>query len=232
MTAIRVTGIAACLLAMAYGAFSESQTGRGSAPRDESIVVDTGAHRERIEIPVPPEMHELKTATYIDIRDGYLFVPDIHSIRQHCAEVLEEAAREADGNTPRLLSLLHKRGLETDGYTIDMTYVLLGQIALKTKPATSDCPLGNDESIAIPRCIENLVESMDPEEERIVLFLRQEPTPAVEKLTGFIRTSGIHLEVQRRRPDDMLKFGLGGSSRSSLATSPEALRRDSSSNAQ
>jgi len=181
------------------------------------IIILTGVDASQIKvlIPTPIEQPSDKRPVFIECRNNRLFHIPVDDIEKRSSERLRELAREVQGDTRELMNRLATAVLETDSYTVDLTYALLAQFALRPKPGAEGYALRNVKAEKDTDWFGKILNSIDPEEEIITFLVRDDSYGVFKKARALAWIRKIQVSYELLDVRDPIKFGLGG--RPSLA---------------
>lgn len=179
------------------------------------IILLTGIDAAQIKvlIPTPMERDDLsKTPVFIECRNNQLYKVDYKELLGMAEKALEEIAVEAKGDTAEMLRLLSTRKLESKQYSFDLTYALLGQVALMPLP---DGPAGYSLKVASDEkagdWFGRILGALDLENEMLTFIVRDDSFAVFKKARAVAWTQKADVSYELLDVGDPLKFGLGGS---------------------
>jgi hypothetical protein len=176
------------------------------------IIMLTGvdAAQTKVLIPTPMEVPSDKRSTFIECRNNQLFLVPVAQINDMANEELRKIARQVKGDTRKMMDLLATSTIETDSYTVDLTYALLVQFALKPKPGAPGYVIKDPRKEMPTDWFGKIVSAVDRNEEIITFLVRDDSYEVFKKARAVAWIKGIDVSYELLDVSDPLKFGLGG----------------------
>jgi len=177
------------------------------------IIILTGIDASQIKvlIPTPIEQPSDKRPVFIECRNNQLFKIPVEEINTATSEKLREIARLVQGDTRQMMDMLSTASVETDAYTVDLTYALLAQFALAPKPGAQGYDLKSVNAEKATDWFGKIVSEVDPQREIITFLVRDDSYEVFKKARAVAWIRSIQCSYELLDQRDPIKFGLGGS---------------------
>lgn len=176
------------------------------------IIILTGVDASQIRVLIPtPMMHETdKRPIFIEARNNQLFRLPVSELRQEAASALERIAREAGGDTEKMLTLMQELSPRTDNYEVDMTYSLTGQLAISPLKGPTGYELKDFEKETASDWFGSIVDQMDKEEEMLTFLVRDDSFQVFKIARALAWLEEVEVSYALLSVNQPIKFGLLG----------------------
>jgi hypothetical protein len=176
------------------------------------IIIMTGIDAAQIKvlIPTPIESPTDKRPIFIECRNNQLFHIPVEQINQMASDELRKIAEQVRGDTNLLLDRLKDAQVETDSYTVDLTYTLLAQFALRPKPNAQGYELKDIQSEKPTDWFGQIVSRVNKDEELITFLVRDDSYSVFKRARALAWLQKINVSYELLDVKDAIKFGLGG----------------------
>ena len=151
----------------------------------------------------------LKEPVYFEASSNRLYSVPVEAAKRQMVPLVLQLREQTGGVNVEHIALLSNTVLNVDGYHVDLKGALSQNLNLMRLPGTSGAVLGVDE-LTTAAALEAIAASINPREQQMVLFLRDAPTPELEKAVADLQRKGIDVIQQPRAADKPLKFGMCG----------------------
>lgn len=149
---------------------------------------------------------------YAEAVSNRLFrVPVAEAKTQTIAKVRELRAQTGGVNLEHI-KLLTNTPLRVGAYAVNLKGSLTQNLKLDRASDEGGLDLADPEAVA-----RDFAAGLDPEKERVILFVRETPAAGLDRTVALLRAKGIDVVLHPRAADQPLLFGLGGLS----GTGPE-----------
>lgn len=144
------------------------------------VIISTGidAAQTRVLIPTPIERESMKKVVYIECRGERMYPVDVDTLWTNTQNRMLEVAREAAGDQVKTLQGLTspESRVTNEFFEVDLTYALLGQLALKPNLQSGAEGYAIDERAVTttPGWINDILRAMDKDKERLKLIVRDD----------------------------------------------------------
>lgn len=177
------------------------------------IIILTGIDAAQIKVLVPTPMQNTDfdgKPIYIEANKNQLFKVPLGEIQELSNSALKEIAQKAEGSQVKLLSLISGANVETETYSIDLTYALMGQLALRHKPEAKGYPIVDYEKEGPEQWFGKILASVDPEQEMLTFLVRDDSFEVFKLARGLAWLKKIEVSYELFTPNEAIKFGLLG----------------------
>lgn len=179
------------------------------------ILTSIDASQTKVLVPTPMAHVTGKRRVFIECRDNKLYHIDLDEINNSVQKKFEEIDADAEGNASDILAKVENLDAETDSYIIDLSYALVGQVALAPKDDVEGQSLDNVnfqsiESLTIGGWLEELLRELEPESDIITFLVRDDSFDVFKKARALAWLLKIQCSYELMDVDDPIKFGLGG----------------------
>ena len=177
------------------------------------IIILTGIDAAQIKVLIPTPMMNPDfdgKPTFIEARNNELFLLPLKELQQSANEALKEIAQKAQGSQTKLLSLISGEAVETDTYTVDLTYALMGQLAMRAKPESKGYQLIDYEKETADRWFGKILAGMDPEQEELTFLVRDDSFEVFKLARGLAWLKKIEVSYELMSANEVIKFGVAG----------------------
>jgi biopolymer transport protein ExbD len=181
------------------------------------IIILTSIDASQVKILVPtPMAHETdKKSVFVECRNNQVFPLDLGAINQQVQKELDRIDQETQGKPDEMIRQLKAMHLETEYYDIDLSYVLMNQLAVKPKPDVPGLDLSklNFASTNLYRdagWLGELLNTIKPSEEMVTFLVRDDSFDAFKRARALAWNKRVEAAYQLLDLADPLKFGLGG----------------------
>jgi len=174
------------------------------------ILIGIDASQTRVLIPTPVARETDKRPIFIEARNDQLFMVPLDRLQATANTTLRNLRIETDGNIEQLLGLMSRTNVEDEAYRIDLSYALMGQLALHPLPDVSGYPLEDIQKEGPTDWFGRILDGMNKDEEMLTFIVRDDSF----RVFKFARALAWHEEVDvayeligRGEP---IRFGLAG----------------------
>ena len=166
---------------------------------------ETSSELERVQvgsvsvlIAKPREMPPQKEPIYWECRQNQLFPISLADMQAACDAKTEELRNIYGNDDTGLLKQAAKTTVECNGQSIDFTYALMGQYVMSPVPEAQGVPL------------ENQVDALDPDVNRLHLFVRPNSLDVFRQIQALARERKIEVDVQLLDEKEFIRLGHSG----------------------
>ena len=149
-------------------------------------------------IATPREMPPQKEPIYWECRQNQLFPISLADMQAACDAKTEELRNIYGNDDTGLLKQAAKTTVECNGQSIDFTYALMGQYVMSPVPEAQGVPL------------ENQVDALDPDVNRLHLFVRPNSLDVFRQIQALARERKIEVDVQLLDEKEFIRLGHSG----------------------
>ena len=146
----------------------------------------------------------LRAARLVEVRSNQLFTVPVAEAKAQLVPLVERLRKQTGGVNLEHIALLTNTALRVGAYAVDPKGSLQQNLNLTLTPDARGRPLDSEEARAAA------AGPADPATDRLVVFVRGETTPAVDKLVARLRQQGREVVVHPKPEGIPLKFGMCG----------------------
>jgi hypothetical protein len=175
------------------------------------IIISTGidAAQTKVLVPTPMEYKSSKRPVLIECRSDELFEVPLDDLRRLASEELKRIAQQAKGDSAETLRMMGESKVETDSHRVDLTYALLGQLALVSVPGKG-YRLDSIAAETTAGWFGRLMAGINPEEEMLLFLVRDDSFNVFKRARSLAWVNKIECSYEILDLDEPIKFGLGG----------------------
>ena len=176
------------------------------------IIILTGVDASQIKvlIPTPMEYSSDKRPHFLECRNNQLFMIPLADIRTKADNTLKSIAEEAAGDPEKLLSTLSQTTVKIEHYEVDLTYLLLGQLAIVPIPDSSGYPLEDYRSEGPNDWFGRVLSTLNKEEEMLTFLVRDDSFRVFKIARALAWIDNVEVTYELLGVDEPIKFGLMG----------------------
>lgn len=176
------------------------------------ILTGIDAGQIKVLIPTPMEHKTDMNPIYIECRDNEMFVVSIRELQALTRDALVDIGRNAGGDEIEMLQLLEDTEVGDENYKVDLTYTLLGQCAIQAVEGTRGYALEDVQAETEQDWFGKILTSLDRETEMLTFLVRDDSFGVFKRARHIAWKWKVEVSYQLLDVDDVVKFGLGGSS--------------------
>jgi hypothetical protein len=151
-----------------------------------------------------------KEVVYLECRQDQIFQIPVEEVRGRASKILKEIAVQSERNSRSLMQELATARVETDAYRADLTYALLGQLALRARADARGHDLTDLREEGIRGWYADLLAGLAPDRHKIVFVVRDNSMEVFERARLLAEARGIEVQHQLLDPFAIIKFNLAG----------------------
>lgn len=177
------------------------------------IIILTGVDASQIKVlvPTPMENPDLEAnPIFLEARNNELFRVPYADLVERANNALQEIAEKAQGNPEEMLRLISATKVETDIYTIDLTYALTGQIAVIPLQGSQGYRIEDPAQERPSDWFGQIVSNLDPEEEMLTFLVRDDSFEVFKFARHLAWGKKIPVSYELLAQDEPITFGLQG----------------------
>ena len=177
------------------------------------IIISTGidAAQTKVLIPTPMEQESEKKPIYIECRNDQMFEIPVDDLIKKSQDKLEEIAKEAKGDSLILLQKMGESTITNEAFEVDLTYALLGQIAILPIADASGYPLTDYSKENEMGWYGKIVTSLNHEKEMISFIVRDDSFNVFKQARRYAWGKRADVSYDLIGVDEPIRFGVGGS---------------------
>ena len=150
-----------------------------------------------------------KESVYLEVSSNQLFAVPVQEAKAQMISLVGKLREKTGGVTVKHIALLTSTELKVGPYQVDLKASLSQNLSLTLLPESQGLSLAADSPETIGS-LAALAAGIDPVKEKLILILRNAPTPEVEQAIAFFKQQKIQVVVHPK-PDKLpLKFGMPG----------------------
>ncbi|MBU0678957.1 MAG: hypothetical protein KJ626_12670 [Verrucomicrobia bacterium] len=179
------------------------------------ILTSIDASQTKLLIPTPMGQETDKRPVWIECRDNQLYLIDLDEIKDLATAELKRIADSVKGDAREMVGMVNTAFVETDAYTIDLSYSLIGQYALRPRENVQGTSLDNLDfedtaNLAIGGWFEEILEKIDPDNDFLSFLVRDDSFKVFKKARAVAWLLKIQCSYELLDLTDPIKFGIGG----------------------
>lgn len=149
----------------------------------------------------PEKFSKPKTSVFFEIAGEGLHAVPLAAAQSQAAPILAQKRKQAGGLTKDYIKAITEEDLVVGDYRVNLRASLSGNLDLVRK----------GDKTASAADWKALLTNINPERERVVVFVREPNPPLLGDLMAFAGQNQIEVVVHEKKPDAPLKFGLARS---------------------
>ncbi len=176
------------------------------------VIIATGidAAQTKVLIPTPIERQSSKKPLYLECRNDLVYPLDVQGLAREARTKMTQATLAAAGDQMKMMQLLTELKVNDDYYEVDLSYYMLGRLAVRPKAedAAEGFALDEQSTFSTDNFMVRTLKNMDPEAERIVLLVRDDSFTVfkVAQRLSFLAKVEISVEIYDLR--ELLWFNM------------------------
>jgi biopolymer transport protein ExbD len=177
------------------------------------IIILTGIDAAQIKVLVPTPMQNTDfdgRPIFIEARNNELFRVPLAELQEMSRAALKDIALKAQGSQIKMLSMISESQVKTDIYSVDLTYALMGQIAIRPIPTSKGYKLVDYEKEKADRWFGSILAKMDNEQEMLTFLVRDDSFEVFKLARGLAWLKKIEVSYELMAPNEVIKFGVTG----------------------
>jgi len=178
------------------------------------IIILTGVDASQIKVLVPTPMQNSDLSArpiFIEARNNELFRVPLDELRELSNNALKEIAQKSKGSQINMLSMINKAKVENDIYSVDLTYALMGQIAIRPIQSSKGYKLEDYTAEGNTDWFGSILANMDMEQEMITFLVRDDSFEVFKYARALAWLQKVQVSYELLAVDEPIKFGLLGS---------------------
>ena len=150
-----------------------------------------------------------RKSIYIEAQSNQLFVVPVQEAKERMVSMVAKLREQTGGITKEHISLLTNTELKVGSYSVDLKASLQKNLRLSLLPGSRGI-LHGEASPGASQELTAIVAGVNPEKERVVLIVREQPTPALQQVIELFGQNRVKVLVHPRYDDGPLNFGMSG----------------------
>ncbi len=177
------------------------------------VIISTGidAAQTKVLIPTPIEHVSSKKPVYIECRNEQVFPIDVDGLWKVTNERMSALAKTAQGDQMKILQGMSSPEFRITNqyYLVDMTYSLLGQLALKPNPdsTTPGYTIDDKATLSTPGWVNDMFNSIDKDKQRVRLIVRDDSYHVFKTMQRLAFLHKVELSVEVFDSREAIRFG-------------------------
>ena len=148
-----------------------------------------------------------RKCVYAEVSGGQLFTVPVQEARKRAYDVLRALREKTGGITVEYIRLLTTTELRVGTYVINLRASLQNNLGLQLIAGSEGIRLVAEDAAMADR-LRAITKDLDPETEKLVLFLRDKAAPKQQRAIAFLEKLGIQVYVHPLDDKTQLRFGL------------------------
>ena len=177
------------------------------------IIILTGVDASQIKVLIPTPMQNADLDAkpiFIEARNGELFRVPLEDLREMSNNALKDIAQKAKGSQVNMLNMINEAKVQNDIYSVDLTYALMGQIAIRPVQTSKGYKLDDYEAETATDWFRSILDGMDAEQEMITFLVRDDSFQVFKYARALAWLQRIQVSYELLAVDEPIKFGLLG----------------------
>lgn len=177
------------------------------------IIISTGidAAQTKVLVPTPMEHKTTKRPVIIECRNDEMFQIPLEDLRRMASEELKSIAQKASGDSIETLRLMGQSEVKSEGYRVELSYALLGQLAIVADPSAKGYRMKDVKMETANDWFGRIMTSINKEEELLLFLVRDDSYVTFKRARALAWLQKIEVAYELLDVNDPIKFGLGGS---------------------
>lgn len=174
------------------------------------VIIATGidAAQTKVLVPTPIEKQSTKQPIYLECRGNLIYPMDVPEIARQARLQMMSISQQSAGDQAKLMQALSSVRVTNEYYEVDLTYYLLGQLAIKPKADASaqGYELEERSTFATDNFMVRLLKQIDNEKQRVILVVRDDSFQVfkVAQRLAFLARTELGVEIYDVR--ELLRF--------------------------
>ncbi len=176
------------------------------------IIIMTGidASQIRVLIPTPVARDTDKRPIFIEARNDELFRVPLERLQATANAALRDIRVETEGNIEQLLRRIGEIETADEAYRIDLSYALMGQLAVLPLPEATGYALEDIEQEGPTDWYGRILDGMDKDEEMITFIVRDDSFRVFKFARALAWLEDVDVAYELLGRDEPIRFGLAG----------------------
>ncbi len=175
------------------------------------IIITTGidAARTKVLVKTPLQVLGNEKPIYIEARNNKLYRIPLDDIKREVAQARAEIARtNPEGDTASILQTIGDTKIVVGDYVVDMSYAMVGQIALLPNPDTTGGYTFEDPGLENANTwYGRIIAEMDKENEKLSFIVRDDSFPIFKRARVKAWTDKAKVGFQLIGQNEPIRFG-------------------------
>ena len=166
------------------------------------VIISTGidAAQTKVLIPTPMETYSTKRPVYVECRENLIYPVDVDGLWTASRDAIRSISKDAAGDQIKMLQAMSSAAgkVTNEYYEVDMSYALLGQLAIRpnTNSDTAGFALDERSTLSSDNFMIKLLKEVDIEKDKIMLIVRDDSYTVFKTAQRLSFLKGVEVSVE------------------------------------